>query len=668
MEWLTPFIGLYAAAVAVPLLLLLYFLKLKRQETVVSSTLLWKRAVQDLQVNAPFQRLRRNLLLLLQLLALSAVLLALAGPVLALRQGPGQRYVLLIDRSASMSATDVEGPPDASFRVGDGGPTRLGAARSQAKVFIESMRGGSVVSLRDESDHAMVIAFDRHAKVMCNFTSDKRQLIAAVDAIEPGDGQSRLAEAVTMARAFAQSPGVEGNIRSAEKPAQLVLFSDGRIDDLDAIVVASDELAFHRIGKSQENIAITALSARRSYERPERVEIFASLANYGTASVTRDVQLAVNGNVRAVRSVTAPPCQAGAGDEPSKPGQVTVNFSLSYDQAGVLEVRQLGADTLSCDNAAWGILEPPKRLSVLLVTEGNPVLESALQACPIARLDPCTPAGFDALDAAVFAIRRPYDVIVLDNYSPAHLPSCRYLAFGAPPPGIDVNSAGELENQVVVDWRSQHPVLQYVNMTNLFAAKSRKLELPRDAEVLAEFNESAAMALLRRQGSTYLLVGFDVLQSNWPFEPSFVLFCYNALNFLGAQLSSGERHELAVGEPIAIESVPNDTLVTVTRPNGSQVELTPDPGGTVRFPGTHRVGIYTVQMPEKPAQFFAVNLLDAEESRIEPREEIEFSSVTVAAEEQTIQRANVPVWPLLVLAALVLACLEWLAYNLKVRI
>src|SRR5512146_221336 len=119
MEWLSPFVGLYAAAVAVPLLLVLYFLKLKRREMIVSSTLLWKRAVQDLQVNAPFQRLRRNLLLLLQLLALIAMLLALASPIASLSRGPGQRYVLLIDRSASMNATDVA-------------PSRLAEARRQA--------------------------------------------------------------------------------------------------------------------------------------------------------------------------------------------------------------------------------------------------------------------------------------------------------------------------------------------------------------------------------------------------------------------------------------------------------------------------------------------------------------------------------------------------------
>ncbi len=100
-------IGIWAAAVSVPLLVLLYFLKLKRREQLISSTLLWKKAIQDLQVNAPFQKIRRNILLLLQLLALGAILLALAGPVLRMMGSGPKRYVLMIDRSASMNATDV---------------------------------------------------------------------------------------------------------------------------------------------------------------------------------------------------------------------------------------------------------------------------------------------------------------------------------------------------------------------------------------------------------------------------------------------------------------------------------------------------------------------------------------------------------------------------------
>ncbi len=655
MEFLTPLVGLYAAAAAVPLLLLLYFLKLKRHEAIVSSTLLWKRAVRDLQVNAPFQRLRRNLLLLLQLLALAAILLALAGPVLALRRGPGQRYVLLIDRSGSMNATDVS-------------PTRLDAAKKQAKAFIESMRTGSTLSWRDQSDHAMVIAFDHRAGVVCSFTSDQRQLMARIDAIEPGDGLSKLGEAVTVARAFAQSSSVETPGGPNEKSAQLVLFSDGRIDDLDGIVIGADELVFHRIGVSQGNVGITAMSARRSYEQPQEVEVFVSLANFGTEPVTRDVQLAISGNVYAVRSVTVPGCEAQAGADPFRPGEATLNFSLTHSEAGVLEVRQLGNDALACDDAAWSILDPPRRLSVLLVTQGNPVLESALSACPIAKLDPCTPAGFDALDPAVFAARQQYDVVVLDNHVPAHLPECRYLVFGAPPGGIDVNSPQELENQLIVDWRSQHPVLQHVNLSNLFAARSHRLFLPRDAEVLAEFIESPALALLRRRGNTYLIAGFDVLQSNWPFEPSFVLFCYNALSFLGVQVGDEQRHELAVGEPITIENAPAEAVFTVICPDGAKVQLRPDPGGTVRFPGTSRVGVYTARTPDGPPSFYAVNLLEPQEGRIEPREKIEFAGMAVAAQEQGVQRANVPLWPLLVIAALVFVCIEWLAYNQKIRI
>src|SRR3954452_22507973 len=112
MSWfphfLSPWAALVAAAIAVPSLLVLYFLKLRRREMAVSSTLLWKKAVQDLQVNAPFQKLRRNLLLLLQLLILLFLLLALARPVTHFTPGAGKISVILIDRSASMGTRDQE--------------------------------------------------------------------------------------------------------------------------------------------------------------------------------------------------------------------------------------------------------------------------------------------------------------------------------------------------------------------------------------------------------------------------------------------------------------------------------------------------------------------------------------------------------------------------------
>ena len=74
---------------AMPAVVLLYFLKLKRPAVRVPSSLLWRKVVEDMRVNSPFQKLKRSLLLLLQLLALLAAALALARPLLRVRPTSG---------------------------------------------------------------------------------------------------------------------------------------------------------------------------------------------------------------------------------------------------------------------------------------------------------------------------------------------------------------------------------------------------------------------------------------------------------------------------------------------------------------------------------------------------------------------------------------------------
>ena len=68
----------------IPVVVLFYLLKLRRTDHVVSSTMFWSKAVEDLHANAPFQRLRKNLLLLVQLLIIALLVLAFARPLLSL--------------------------------------------------------------------------------------------------------------------------------------------------------------------------------------------------------------------------------------------------------------------------------------------------------------------------------------------------------------------------------------------------------------------------------------------------------------------------------------------------------------------------------------------------------------------------------------------------------
>src|SRR5437764_13314974 len=103
MQFSTPLgITAWAILAGVPIgIIALYFLKLRRHPVQVPSTLLWRRSLEDLHVNSLFQRLRRNLLLFLQLLAVLLSMLALAGPRITGSTGQGRRFVLAIDTWAS---------------------------------------------------------------------------------------------------------------------------------------------------------------------------------------------------------------------------------------------------------------------------------------------------------------------------------------------------------------------------------------------------------------------------------------------------------------------------------------------------------------------------------------------------------------------------------------
>src|SRR5918999_6464634 len=109
-----------------PVVVAMYLLKLRRDEAVVPSTLLWNRLVADVEANAPWQKLRRSLLLLLQLLLVLILTILAARPFLERPAGLARDIVLILDASASMAATDVV-------------PSRMAAARDTAVEALKEL-------------------------------------------------------------------------------------------------------------------------------------------------------------------------------------------------------------------------------------------------------------------------------------------------------------------------------------------------------------------------------------------------------------------------------------------------------------------------------------------------------------------------------------------------
>lgn len=693
MTFATPLLAAIAAAITIPLLVLLYFLKLRRRDVEVSTTLLWKKAIQDLQANAPFQKLRNNILLLLQLLALILALLVIAQPERVSEGGLGQRLIILIDRSASMAALDAG--PDAQT-------SRLDDAKDQARALIDSMREPGPFDRGDEgADQAMVIAFDSTAEIVSQFTSDKSALRAAVESIEPTDSPSRLKEAFRLAQAQRPQRFVEDEGLDTGPGFAFHLYSDGRLPDAEeALPGAQDQVAYHVIGsESSANIGITALRAQRAYDEPAKLTIFVGVQSTDRRRRTVDCELAIDGQTVSVREVSIPgatPPAAGEGDNRWTPGAGGVVFELTQP-AGLIAsvVLRTGddpaGDVLRVDNRGWLVVPPAKQTSVAVVTEGNLFIADALEGMPLARLDLYTPDQFasamrDGRDAI-------YDVVVLDAWLPQleegrTLPPGRWLVLGAVPGGehglID-NGPGD-PAQIIVASRS-HPLLRDLTLDALTIIESRNVALPEasPASVLAETQFGPAIIELPGPDFRAVVVPFDIMKTNWPFQASFVLFLARAIDELDrdaadALAASGDARQFKPGQVLTDRLPPGAERVRVDPPGDAPEQpVIPATDGRVVFGPLKRVGLYRLRWsgPAGPtdavsggvvSRVYAANLLDQDESDVPAAPGIILASREVSAAQTKNDESVRRYWPYLLLAMLGVLMLEWWIYNRKVAV
>ena len=84
------------------------------------------------------------------------------------------------------------------------------------------------------------------------------------------------------------------------------------------------------------------------------------------------------------------------------------------------------------------------------------------------------------------------------------------------------------------------------------------------------------------------------------------------------------------------------------------------------FSDTEQLGVYQVQRDDGGLRHFAVNLLDANESNIEPRAEIRIGSERIVAGQEISQPRDL--WKWILVLAVVLLMVEWYIYNKRVSL
>ncbi len=664
-------LALLVAAIAIPPLVLLYFLKLRRQEKLVPSTLLWMNAVQDLQANAPFQRLKPNLLLFLQLLALLFILLAIAQPEWASNQSHGQRTILLIDRSASMNAPAT-----------DGGPTRLAEAKTQAMDYVDAMEDGGFFQSFSESEDVMVISFAHDAEVVSRFTSNQTQLHQAIESIQPTDGTTTLNDALELARAYATVTDPENPGKSTGPPANIIVFSDGRISDIREQVKKEKDVVYRRVGDetAERNVAILAFDAERNFANMDQISVYTRVANFRTEPAVVTLMFSVADQLLDSQPIEVPAAtmiENEAGDSSTDnqlqsivPGTFDFSFELAQPLGLVLGVEIEYADDLLSDNQAYVIIPPAKQLKIALVARQNFVVESSLGGIPfISQLDSLTGAEFERRQSE--GKTDQYDVIIFDGYQPQKLLPGRYLCLGSLPPSSGFSHEGtDRKVNFPATWDNNHPLNHDVNFSQL-TTSNVPMRIPDSATALVEGVNGPMVAEISANGVNAIVTPFQVVQSNWPWDPNFVLFMQNAVDYLGHLGDSISHKSFRPGESLVARLPQHATDIQLVFPRAQQsrtIPLTPSDPSYTTYDPIEYVGQYEMKWKEPGSdevhsRAFAVNLFNLEESDIRSASTIEFQGDAEAtmADEGSLRKR--PLWSWFLIACLFVLTLEWWVYG-----
>ena len=550
----------------VPAVIAMYLLKLRRDEAVVPSTLLWTRLVADVEANAPWQRLRRSLLLLLQLLLVIALALLAARPFVERPAGLARDIVLVMDTSASMAATDVV-------------PDRMTAAKQVAVEALKELPTGGKVS---------VIAADRSARIVVNESSDLARVRQAIAGIPVTQSRGDLGDALELASKLAARSG----------DAQVLVATDAALARTPAGRVQAP-IKVLTVGRDRKNQAIVALAVRTSPSAVTR-SVFVSVANLDLTQASRRLELWGDDRLLEVRDVHL---------DPQARSDVIIDDLPR--EVRTVEVRLVGADPavttapdqLAVDDRAWAVVPPDRTRLILIVGEGDPYLETALSYLPDVELYGVTPADYGPKTERTDG--RPWDLVVFEGFLPATLPKSPIFAIAPPRSGPLGDVSGKLTNPGIGTLDPDEPLLRFVDLSTTHISEATKLTTPAWARTVIPGPRGAPLLYAGpRDGINQAVLAFEPRRSDLPLEVAFPILLANLTGeLLGSSTAPTEAVE--PGTPVQLVIPSRAKGLTVTRPDGTVTELVPatTAGSTaaVTFAGTDLVGIYTITPIVDPA-------------------------------------------------------------------
>ena len=619
----------------IPIVVALHFLKLRRRTHRVPSIMLWHSTDEDRRANAPFQRLRNLLLLILQVLFLSLVTLSAARPAL---QRPGfmpGRAILIIDNSASMSATEME-------------QTRLALAKQAALNHIEQVSAAG----------GMMLMLTNAAAVQEAFTTDTTTLQNAIENIPQSEAPRNL------------QPVFDAATHYAESPQDKIFFISDNFENLPNIPLPVHKIG---VGGAAENAGIVHFSVEIV---AAKYEVLVGIHNFTDASRELNVQLRVEGKPFDEKTAAVP---AGK----------TKSILFSGDPSGlegrVISAHLLQEDDFALDNRASALLSAASPLRILLVSDNQKSLLPALlrtygKHVQLHQVVPADYHGTGDAHIAIFDGGTPSGRAAFSSF--AEVTSGTHLIFVNPGSNLPLISeeTRDVEKVIVpvgvIETDETHPLMADVSLQGFQVLESTYRTLPLLGHLLVQTEKGALIWIGEESGSHFVVFEFDAfnfdaskpehrtLALTIPDGPLFLYHCLARFEARSAPLQPMKfqdrqtRHAFQTGEQIRIAPISDGTTLRVQKPDKKMVQVRDS-----IFTDTDQVGVYTLYADDRQLEWFTVNLLNASVSALShPLIEQDAEGVGTAI-ESGLQPMTQEVWRWFALTAFLLLLLEWWCYH-----
>ena len=593
------FLGL----ITIPIIIILYLLKQKHKEYNISSLFLWEEVLKDLEANAPWQKLKKNLLMILQIIAALLLVFALARPFLNAVGSDTAHVIVALDTSLSMKATDV-------------GESRFEEAKNRANKLISNLKPGTAVTL---------ISMGKSVNIEANLSNDRGRLLDKLSKLKASNSTSNIEDAESLI----------SSIIKQNQETRVVVFGDS------AINIPGVDVEFSKVSNNGDNFAVTMMSHTKT---EKGITVLSRISNYSAKDATIPVSLYVDKNVFDAKNVDI-----------KKGETANVYWNEVLPNAKLIEARIDIDDSLDIDNSAWNVVNNIKKNKVILVSDSNVFIEKIAALYNGVEL---FKAGYESSDEW-----KGYDLYIFDGFLPKKIPNDGNIMVFNPNENKMFEILETIEAPVIDEMDGS--IFRYVEGFEFSIGKTKTLKVPTwGREILGTNGGSAAFSGIY-DNRRVMVFGFDVHNTDIPLTPAFPIIMANSLDWLLPD-SINNAENVYSGEGIEFNIGPSTQEAYIETPSGEKIKIAP-PFPVKLFDKTDIPGLYSLRQKTEDSEqefYFTVNVPSQIESNLAQSEDAENTNTQAAAEDgQKPVNTGMNLQSVLLWLIVIVLLIEWWVYT-----